>query len=46
MSGLGSSVSWAKEQYATAEGIQEEAWACRRSKVVFLGRVKGGRAGP
>ena len=27
---------------ATGEGTQEEVWACRRSKVPLLGRVRGG----
>ena len=27
---------------ATANGTQEEVWACRKSKMPLLGRVRGG----
>ena len=39
--GLGSSVPWAGEWSATAEGTQEEVWAWRRSKASLLGRARG-----
>jgi len=32
----------AGELNAMAEGIQEEAWACRRGKASLLGRARGG----
>ena len=35
----------AGEQSTTSEGAQEEAWACRRSKVPLLGRSGGGGVG-
>ena len=33
---------WAGEWNAMAEGTWEKIWACRRSKVPLLGRVRGG----
>ena len=38
----GSSMPWAEEQNATAKGTQEEVLTCRRSRVPFLGRERGG----
>ena len=41
--GLGSGVPRAEEWNTTAEGTQEEVWACRRSKASFIvGRLRGG----
>ena len=40
--GLRSSVPWAGEQNAIAEGNWEEIWAHRKGKVPLLGRVRGG----
>lgn len=35
-----------REAGATAEGVWEAVWACRRSKAPLLGSARGGRAGP
>ena len=35
-----SGVLWSGEQNTMAEGTREEVWACRRSKVPLLGRVR------
>ena len=40
--GLGSSVLQAVEWNAMAEGTLDKVWACRRSKVLLLGTVRGG----
>ena len=40
--GLKSDVPWGEEWNATAKGIQEDVWACRRRKMPLLGRVRGG----
>ena len=40
--GLESGELRAEEWNDTAEGTQEEVWACRRSKLPLLGRVRGG----
>ena len=40
--GLGSMAPHAGEQSVIAEGTQEKFWAYRRSKVLLLGRVRGG----
>ena len=37
-----SSVPWAGEWNTRAEGTREKVWANGRSKVPFLGRVRGG----
>ena len=39
---LWSGMPQAGEWNATAEGTQEEVWACRRNKVPLLGRARGG----
>ena len=40
--GLRSDVPWAGEWNAMAEGNWEKVWACRRSKVPLLCKVRGG----
>lgn len=34
-------MQWAGKQCTTAEETQEEAWGCRRSKALLLGKARG-----